>query len=305
MWFNATENLDACPDFRDEVFKIFQKERASRMTEASWKKISQYMKMHATDNEDSYFEGLVGPVIKSTRTVPTKKRNAEDVIMSVCQSFEDDEMIRLKNVQFLKGYLPGSMSKENERDFGLTDPKPDYTFGIRRDPQPLPGTSPSGQVEAIICVAPGMKHPFFVLENKGCEAPIDLARNQAIRDGAAIVNARLRLNTLAQDDDKDWKRPKGADMNAIAFSCTWDVTVSELWIHWHETLEGGKEIFHMNRLGQYLTSNQEHVTQFRHDLHNILDWGILKNKAQCEETVQKIMSKARQKNAKPGGDGAS
>lgn len=273
------------------------------MKEASWKKILQYMKRHATENEDSYFEGLMDPVFKSYRTVVTNNSNAESEILSVCQSFEDNEMIRLKNVQSLKGFLPGEMDKETECKLGLTDPKPDYTFGIMRNDRPLPGTSPSDHVEAIIGVAPGMKHPFLVLENKGCDAPIDLARNQALRDGAAIVNARIHLNAMAED--QGWKRPKGADMDAIAFSCTWDVTLSELWIHWHETLEDDKELFHMNRLGQYLTGNREHLAQFRHDVHNILDWGILTNKNKCEEVVQKIVNKARHKNTEQGGKGGS
>lgn len=296
MWFDVTESLNACLGFKEKVFQIFEKERPSRMEEASYKRISQYMKKHATDNEDSYFEGLVDPVLKSERTVATKKRDAEGEILFVCKSFEEDDMIRKRNVPFLKGLLPGKMDKRTENKLGLTDPKPDYTFGIRRNDRPLPGTAPNDQVETIIGVAPGMIHPFFVIESKGCEAPIDLARNQAIRAGATIVNARMHLNAIAEDEGQE--KLKGADLDAIAFSCTWDVTVSELWIHWHETLDDGKGLFHMNRLGQYLTGNQEHLTQFRHDVHNILDWGVLTNKGKCEEAVQEIMIKARRKNTK-------
>ena len=295
MWFDATDRLDGCPEFKEKVFKIFQKDRPSRMNEDSFKKISRYMKEYATANAATYIEGLVDPVIKSERTVATKKRDAMGEILFVCQSFEDDEMVRLRDVQFGKGFLPGKMVKKTENQLGLTDPKPDFTFGIMRNKRPFPGTAPSDKVKAIIGIADGIDHPFFVIENKGCEAPIDVARNQAIRDGACIVNARLHLNYLAEDS---WQRPKGADMDAFAFSCTWDVNVSELWIHWHETLDDDAGLFHMNRLGQYLNLNQEHLTQFRHDVHNILDWGILTNRGKCDEVVQRIMSKSKQKNTK-------
>ena len=164
-------------------------------------------------------------------------------------------MPRMSNL--VKASLPGKLAKKTENQLGLTDPKPDYTFGIKKNKHPLPGTAPSDKIKAVIGIAHGMYHPFFVIENEGCEAPIDVARNQAIRDGACIVNARLYLNSLAEDS---WQRLKGADMDAFAFSCIWDVNISELWIHWHETLEDGAGIFHMNRLGQYLNSDQEHLT---------------------------------------------
>ena len=303
MWYDATESLDGCPEFKEKVFEIFEKDRPSRMQENSFKKISKYMKENATENEATYIEGLVDPVIKSERTVAAKKRDATGEILFVCQSFEEDDMIRARDVQFGRGFLPGKMAKKTENQLGLTDPKPDYTFGIKRNKYPIPGTAPSDKIKAIIGVANGMVHPFFVIENKGCEVPIDVARNQAIRDGACIVNARVHLNVLAEE--QDWERPRGADMEAFAFSCTWDTNLSELWIHWHETLEGGAEVFHMNRLGQYLTSNQEHLKQFRHDIHNILDWGILTNRRKCEEVVQKIMNKAKPTTTKQSGTGGS
>lgn len=303
MWYDATESLGGCPEFKEKVFKIFEKERPSRMREESFKKISRYMTDNATKNEATYVEGLVDPVIRAERTVATKKRDATGEILFVSQSFEDDEMIRARDVQFGTGFLPGKMPRKTENKLGLTDPKPDYTFGIKRNMYPLPGTAPNDRIKAHIGIAPGMYYPFFVIENKGCEVPIDVARNQAIRDGAAIINARVHLNAMAQDEE--WERPKGADMDTIAFSCTWDVNIAELWIHWHETLEGGAVLYHMNRLGQYVTGRQAELVQFRHDIHNILDWGVLTNKKMCEEVVQKIMNKAKPKNVKQSGTGGS
>ena len=301
MWFNNTDSLEACPEFKEKVYKIFEKERASRMQEPSFKKIKTFMEKNSTANEATLFGGLVDPVIKHERTVESKKRNAEGEILLVCRSFEDDDMVRKRDLPFVKGFLPGGMDKKTESQLGLTDPKPDWTFGIRRNDFPLPGTCPSERVETIMGVADGMIHPFFAIENKGSDASIEVARNQAIRDGAVIVNARIHLNALAQEDG--WERSKGADMDALAFSCTWDANMSELWIHWHQTREDGVEIFQMNQLGQYFTWNREHLAQFRHDIHNILDWGVLTNKRRCEEVVQKIVKKEKRAKGKQGGKG--
>ena len=293
MWYDATDSLDGCPEFKEKVFKIFEKERPSRMREESFKRISKYMTENGTKNEATYVEGLVDPVIKSERTVATRKRDAASEVLYISQGFEDDDMVRARDVQFGSGFLPGKLPKKTESKLGLTDPKPDYTFGIKRNMYPLPGSAPTDKVKAHIGIAPGMYHPFFVIENKGCEMPIDVARNQAIRDGAAIVNARVHLNAMARDED--WERPKGANMDAIAFSCTWDVNIAELWIHWQESLEGGAVLYHMNRLGQYVTGRQAELVQFRHDVHNILDWGVLINRRKCEEEVERIMNKAKAK----------
>lgn len=150
------------------------------MGEDSFEKASRYMKENATANEATYIHKLVDPIIKSERTVATKKHDTTGEILFICRSFEDDEMFYAKDVQFGKGFLPGTLAKKTENQLGLTDPKPDYTFGTKKNKHPLPGTAPSDQIKAVIGIAPGMYHPFFVIENKDCEAPIDVARNQAI-----------------------------------------------------------------------------------------------------------------------------
>lgn len=98
MWFDVTDRLDGCSEFKEKVFKIFQKDRLSRMKEDSFRKISKYIKDYVIDNEAIYIEGLVGPIIKSERSVTTKKRDVIGEILFVYKSFEDNDMIRLKDV---------------------------------------------------------------------------------------------------------------------------------------------------------------------------------------------------------------
>ena len=173
MWYDATKSLDGCPKFKEKVFKIFKK-RLSRIRKKSFKKISKYITKNATKNEAIYVIILVDPVIKSERTVVTKKYDATGEILFVSQSFENDEIIRLSDIQFGRGFLPRKMPKKTENKLGLTDPKPDYTFGIKRNIYPLPGTTPSDKVKALIGIAPGIDYPFFVIENKGFGVRVSL-----------------------------------------------------------------------------------------------------------------------------------
>ena len=39
---------------------------------------------------------------------------------------------------------------------------------------PLPGTAPSDKVKALIGIASGIDHPFFVIENKGFRVRVSL-----------------------------------------------------------------------------------------------------------------------------------
>ena len=98
MWFNATESLEGCHEFEEKVFKIFEKERPSRIRDESLEKISKYMTEKAMDNKAIHVEGPVNPVTKSERTVTTKKRDATGEILFISQSFGDDEMIRVRDV---------------------------------------------------------------------------------------------------------------------------------------------------------------------------------------------------------------
>ena len=167
------------------------------MQELSFKKIKTFIEKCSTVNEATLFGRLIDPIIKSERTVQGKKRNVEGEILFVCRSFEDDDMVRKRDLLFVKGFLLGRMDKKIESQLGLIDLKPDQIFGISRNEFPLLSTLPYEQVETIIGVADSIIHPFFVIENKGSNTLIEVARNQAIRNGAVIVNTRFHLNALA------------------------------------------------------------------------------------------------------------
>ena len=58
----------------------------------------------------------------------------------------------------------------------------------------------------------------------------------------------------------------------------------------------------MSRPGQDVTGRQSELTQFRHDIHNTLAWGISKNRKKHEEPVQTIMNKARLQKPRRGAE---
>ena len=290
MWFCESAALERCPEFKEHVWNIFQKDRSSRIREASYKKVMIYMEDHATRNEKTYHNNLIDQVIKSERQVPTRKRDADETIKFLSKSFEDDRVERISDVKFLHGFLPAIFDSKTEKRLGMTDAKPDHVFGFLEDRFPPPGSTPNSEIKAIIGVAPGIIHPWFVIENKGCEGTIGVCQNQAIRDGATMVNARRRLNAKATTPST----ALGADLNSIAFSCAWVTNLAELYVHWYEQRDlEGPGIFHMHRLGLYVMEREDELRSFRRDIHNILDWGVFKHLPTAEAAVKKAMANSK------------
>ena len=129
--------------------------------------------------------------------MPTKKRSLDDEVVHTAQDYDDDGLHWIQNNKFVKNALPG-YSKAPEKAIGLSDPQPDWTFGLKQAPNPDPKNRrlPS-KVASLLGVCPSMHHPFLVIETKSAEG-IGPAENQAIRDGSTIVNAPRQLNYIAQ-----------------------------------------------------------------------------------------------------------
>ena len=287
MYFEDEEAYDRYSGLQEEVNKIVFGERGSAMRPESLRQIKQWRIENATKDEATYFNGLMPQVIKDTRSQETSKRSFEGEIVSQAKTFDSDGLDKKRDPLFVKNILPQRLEMV-EKKLGLTTPKPDFAFGLKRPrfPDPHAPTLPN-EVDALIGVAPGLQHPFFVIENKGCEDSIETAENQAIRSGATLVAARRLLNQKARPAGE--QEIGGADIDSFAFSCSWVPQMANIHLHWYELREDGLGVYHMSLLRGYLMSNKGDITDFRRDIHNILDWGVsTKRRKALEELVRKI-----------------
>ncbi|KAL9130172.1 MAG: hypothetical protein Q9217_001566 [Psora testacea] len=300
MWFENNECWGRYPDFSRSVLDIFEQERHSCLKQESWTKAVKWMRDNVTSHEKDTFDEYMGVIIKPGRQreqqVPSDEQSVEKQIMLEYKSFEEDGLKKSQDDRFVRFCLPGSIDADEEKKHGLTDPKPDWTFGIRKPRFNIPGERPSDYANALIGVAPTMIHPFFIIEHKGCEGSLEKAENQAIRDGATIVNARLMLENMLLEPGHT--RPRGPVENVLAFSCSWIPAFARIHVHWCEVLPNGVSIFHMNLVGDYCMSRYNELGKFRKDVHNILDWGLLVNKENAEAIVRKIVIKEKAESKK-------
>jgi len=278
MLFEDEPTFEAYTEFNKYVKELVGGPRSSIMKEESAQAIRQYLRQNATEPEGDLFGKVVPMVIKDGKSgQESRKRDADGEIIRQAESFGHDEGLkRLCNCQFVKKVLPRRVETAGKK-LGLTDPKPDWVFGIREPEFPdrkLP--EPGRNARALIGVAPGLQYPWFAIENKGCACPMAEAENQAIRDGATLVSAQRQLAILAGWIDEKTEAV-GVDQDNIAFSCTWVPDLAHIFVHWFERKELGAEgdcVYHMNKIRSYLMNDNAHVSDFRKDSHNVLEYGI-------------------------------
>ena len=292
MWYNTAGRLESYPAFKDHIMGIIDSQRGSSLRAESNKVIQEDMEENELSNEATYFHCLVEQVIKTGRSVNSGSKTADGTIHWNWKRFKDDGMSEpQKDQKMARGFLPGQLTDTAKVEIGLTDPKPDWVFGMTMTTKFAAGQAPSPEVRDLLELGFGLWHAFFVIEGKGNQQPITVARNQALRDGSALVNARRAFNTLAHDTD--FQDPLGPDYDSFCFSCTWDINIAELWVYWYEVESTASPgIFHMHLLGRYvMVGRMTEVAKFRHDVHNILDWGIFTNATKRAETMAKVKAK--------------
>ncbi|KAL8942018.1 MAG: hypothetical protein Q9216_001908 [Gyalolechia sp. 2 TL-2023] len=319
MWFEhpAYKNY---PDLQNVVNSILRTTPGMDMTAESAEKIKDYMQEHATTNENTLLERIVELMIKTTKTVPKKHeidgrvKEVMDSIfnkIAVDQDFIEEGLTSIPDKSYVRGFLP-EQTIENKA-VGLSDPKPDMTWGLKIPRFPIPGQGIAlleRDVEAMVKVCPDIQHAFFAIEFGSCEKSLEQVENQAIRTGADLVEARRHLNARAAaarqardpeptiqdpsiqstDEGKTPAPPPApkADLDSIAFTVSWVPQMAKLHVHWYEENVGSVGIWHMTMLNAYVFCREQSLKEFRLDVGNILAWGVFTRKWRVQQVMKDI-----------------
>ena len=320
MFFEEEDSYEKQTEFKEHLNEMIFGDRASGMRALSVKKAKQFRKFHGDEDEETYFSYAV-PVYIHVNGFP-------EAALSMSTDFVAQGLHHVKSGLFTPGVLPRRASEDwFEKIVGMTTPKPDYTFGLEQNRYPNEAEQQlSQEVQTLVSLCPNLRHPFFVIENKGANNSIEKAENQAIRSGAALVLAQRRLRYIAKKavearkqaresgkgkqkessaesqshnsgatrkwEDKEPKKgeePVGVDRDTIAFSCSWTPQMAKIHVHWHERKDekdGGDSVYHMDVLGAYLVGEDQYIRCFRNDVHNILEWGVSKER---KDKIQAMM----------------
>ncbi|KAL8909957.1 MAG: hypothetical protein Q9171_004723 [Xanthocarpia ochracea] len=272
------EALKRYPKFQEQLKRIINQKRLSSIDPEDITDFQREWDEYKDKNEDTVLNELLPYFIKKKRTISIQGTDEEKDAHAVV-SFSQSGVVAISNREFQRTCVPlredgsplekkilDAMAKED----GMTNPKPDRTFGIslRKDLFPI-GFTPPPEIAVWLEVMRGIHHPFFLIEGKSYQGSLLDAQNQACRGGATLVSAARRLlATLNQPDIV------GPDTRTFVFSATLSPGLMDIWVNWAEVPSpGALPNYHMNQLMSKAIADEEQFGQLRKTLHNILDWG--------------------------------
>ncbi|KAL8935125.1 MAG: hypothetical protein Q9216_005575 [Gyalolechia sp. 2 TL-2023] len=285
------------PQFQQRVKNIVNQKRKSMVDPLEFSEFQLAWHTYKGKNEDTRLNKLLPFFMKEKRTLsidsPAEEEDAHAVV-----SYLRSGLIEITNREFQRTCLPlredGSPLEKKLLDAmakvdGLTNPKPDRTFGVSMKKIPLPiGFSTPPEIAVWLETMRGVHHCFFLIEGKPYQGNLLDAHNEACRGGATLVGAARRLlATLGTPDIV------GPDTRTFVFSATLSPGLMDIWIHWVDVpTPGALPLYHMNKIMSKAIDDEENFGQLRKALHNILDWGCGPRMADLQPLYPSIMEYA-------------
>jgi hypothetical protein len=275
------------PLFKDKIMSIVGVNRDSPMRPESHKKFEEYLDCYERSNEATFLRKIFPLLMKDGYHLKreTDFGDVERQLFGKREYLEyrdflmEEGIVESVDPEFLKTLVPNSCNKDSEIEIakllakvaGMTNPKPDFTFGIRKENFPsLEDAIMPDYIAALLGIVPSMNHAFLIIEGKPDTGSQAEAENQAQRGGATIVHAERKLHELIGDP----VNIQGPDEDCFIFSVTLTPKIAEIWVNWYEG-KGPKEpgFFHMNRIASLALNDEDSRTAIRSKLHNIMEWG--------------------------------
>ena len=161
--------------------------------------------------------------------------------------------------------LPFNNLKPFDKD--LSDPKPDVHYGAPPSAIDRRVRSDLGQYIIPTTTTSRPAAPNFFVEGKSAKGRGDVAKNQALHDGAVGARAMHRLQNYGADE-------LVYDNNAYSYSTTYQSPLLQIYAT-HPTqpiVPGGEPEYHMTQLGSYsLTHNADRFREGAAAYRNIRD----------------------------------
>ncbi|KAL8826726.1 MAG: hypothetical protein Q9191_003622 [Dirinaria sp. TL-2023a] len=255
MYQGDDDSFDKYPEFQTLVREIVKGTRHSEPRPDSEKKFKLVRKLFRTSNESTLMNNIIPMFIKDSRDIPLESTTTGGPATGASQAepfsavaasypeqtwvvkdYLDSNCIRLTNVDFSRAgdFLPidedlaKAMSKDSDKEEGMTNPKPDFVYGLSSELlAPPKNVKISADTQRIREIVPLMFDCMFLIEGKSDSGEAAHSENQACRGGAALVNAARQLRDRIGDLDVE-----GADTRTFVFSGTMSPDTFQIWVHW-------------------------------------------------------------------------
>lgn len=288
-------------EFKRQVFDVVKQFRHSGRKQQSDEKFPEKYELLKDLNEQTFKIEMLRLLIKDEFQVRVKPSNEEVEVFESRDSF-DNGLVAIYDQPLKRKYIPTVLPPGLDKNAftsimqqdGMTNPIPDGIWGFqsRQLPEPPEGTYMLADTNDAISVVPGMTWPFFLMEVKPDAGSMEVARNQACRGGATIINAARKVLEKSGRVRKDEK--VGPDYDTYVYSVTMDADILEWWINWAEVRSGKQVAFHMDFIGSERFKADDALLTMRGALHNILEWGLYTRLPVVKKRYNAIFEACRQ-----------
>lgn len=323
------EAFDRYPKFQEKVFRIIDNVRLPGPSPTSVKNLKTGLKRYGRASEGTFLMHIMPILLKDGFYTKDLKfgmskddQLSTENVQAIFRSFLNDLGIVINRDEELRGTLlpnrymgqgfEAEMEKALKKGDNMKNAKPDFIFGIdykkfRKTAQPpLPLA-----INNLLTIAPGMYHPFLIIEGKGDQGSTAQAEDQCRRGGstlvhaARILNAEIGISELRQgggdcklttqkaNHDPIQESQGGitgqqmvkmeptedADSDTFVFSVTISPYSMEFYVNWYEGNQKDEQgipnpLFHMNSVKSINLRDRKALKEVRQTLHNICEWGV-------------------------------
>lgn len=287
---------------------ILNRKRLSVWSEEKQEQVKEGIKDYAMELEATFVVNLMNHLLGTTRMIAPGQELTQDDLQreqeGVARAWQKDHLRVRYNVDFLSGCIPKIRTGDKYHDRLIDEiprvenPKPDVAFGIYEKAF-LPYQHEILNNNKNDLAGPHCYGIFLVIEAKCMNHSIEEAENQCIRSGCAMVNARRLLNQAATLPHKrtpasgsaaaiEYPRP---DMESFAFALAVGSSHAHMFVSWALEMDSKDSVqWHMHFLRDYSFRRPEDLNQLHHDMNNIQDWGLSKQKNKLVQHCETIYS---------------
>lgn len=275
-------------NFKKLVTKVMETDRTSAVSKKEMERFDKKYEKYQYSNEATFVHMLLPIMMGDEFTAQDVNEDGQGEGDYKEREFVDQGVVcaadRLFNTKYCLPHrdmyvpdLSDSLIKARyDSQAHLTTPKPDFVYGLSDDslpPRPL-DVMYSDEVRTLLKVAP-IREVFFVWENKSGGGNILKCGNDALKDTAALINARRKLYALMGHP----KKP-GIDEATYMYAAINTHEKIEYYVAYAWLPEDLSRVeFCMDKIGRDdfttkdVKDNGHILPSLRKPLHNIIEWG--------------------------------
>lgn len=275
---------------------------------------------------DFYYEMMADSRLTKSLDPQNALSLGEGDVISINRDWKAKGLHRGFNVPLKKYILPQITTTDKQMNALLKkfpkikNPQPDILWGLWDSAFSHEDQDTNETFPEYAEVKTQFVHAFAAMQFKPAGGNEQIAINQAIRDGAALVFTRMKFNEQAAPgrpmnriilkpasrrgskgsksssgranaQTLDAAAHAGADLNSFAFSFVVSPTQGCILLNWAERRPGQATLFHTSPIREYFLKNDAGLQEFRRAWYAILDWGLGQRKRECSNVLAAVRAK--------------